>query len=123
MRRNGRGDWRCATVGDGALLVAMNGLKQTLTSSVMPSDIIPLVKINQICCLYLIFFCLLIYADEPADQSTPTAPSKPLYYHNIKCSERDLTLLECGFTKYLDLTETHSQAIVKCAERKSIYNC
>ena len=44
MRRNGRGDWRCATVGDGALLLAMNGLKQTLTSSVMPLDMIPLVK-------------------------------------------------------------------------------
>ena len=35
-------------MGDGALLVAMNGLKQTLTSSVMPSDIISLVGIKHI---------------------------------------------------------------------------
>ena len=45
--------------------------------------------------------------DERADQSTAGAPSKPLYYHDVQCSERDLTLIDCGFTVYTDLTMTH----------------
>ena len=70
--------------------------------------------------LVAIMFCLLsLPTDEVADQSTPGAPSKPLYYHDVRCSERDMTLLDCGFTVYTGLTMTHSHAIVKCKQRKT----
>jgi hypothetical protein len=54
--------------------------------------------------------------DEPANKSTPMAPSKPLYYYSVKCSSQDLSLLECGFTEYTDYTKVYPRAIVKCQE-------
>ena len=68
---------------------------------------------------YLQFWLLSLPTDEQADQSTPGAPSKPLYYHDVQCSERDMTLLDCGFTVYTDLTMTRSHAVVKCKQRKT----
>ena len=51
------------------------------------------------------------------------APSKPLHYHSIRCSLRDLTLLECGFTRSspYDYAEIDKHAVVKCQERESEY--
>ena len=48
------------------------------------------------------------------------ALSKPLLYHNVKCSIQDLELLECGFTKSpdSDAVGLEKQASVKCQERK-----
>jgi deleted-in-malignant-brain-tumors protein 1 len=56
--------------------------------------------------------------NEPANQSTPVAPSKPLHYHSIRCTRRDLTLLDCGFKKSspYDYAEIERRAIVKCKE-------
>jgi deleted-in-malignant-brain-tumors protein 1 len=56
------------------------------------------------------------FSDESTNLSIPTAPSKPLYYHSVKCSRRDLSLEECGFTKYTDLTKTYPHTVVKCQE-------
>ena len=47
------------------------------------------------------------------------APSKPLHYHSIRCTRRDLMLLDCGFKKSspYDYAEIEHRAIVKCKER------
>ncbi|CAI8023573.1 Neurotrypsin [Geodia barretti] len=55
-------------------------------------------------------------SNESTNLSIPTAPSKPLYYHSVKCSRRDLSLEECGFTRYTDLTKTYPHTVVKCRE-------
>jgi hypothetical protein len=56
--------------------------------------------------------------NEPANQSTTMAPSKPIHYHSIRCTRRDLTLLDCGFKKSspYDYAEIEHRAIVKCKE-------
>ena len=48
------------------------------------------------------------------------ALSRPLLYHNVKCSIQDLELLECEFTKSPDSATVglEKQASVKCQERK-----
>ena len=59
--------------------------------------------------------------DGTANRSIPFAPSKPVYLHNIRCTSRDLSLLECGFTRYSEDTKPriHVQdAIIRCQQRK-----
>ena len=60
------------------------------------------------------------FVDGPADISIPTAPSKPLYLHDIQCSEGNLALLKCGFTKHsaYDAVTIDKHAVVKCQKRK-----
>ena len=70
-----------------------------------------------------IIVCCTISADAPANQFIPMAPSKPLHYHSIRCSLRDLTLLECGFTRSspYDYVEIDKHAVVKCQEREQSF--
>ena len=49
--------------------------------------------------------------------------SKPVYLHNVKCSSSDLSLLECGFTRYTGNINDVQDAIVVCQKRKRIYLC
>ena len=64
--------------------------------------------------------------DGPADKAIPMAPSKPLYLHDIQCSEGNLALLECRFTKSsnYEAVTNDKHAVVKCQERKwYIFHC
>ena len=49
--------------------------------------------------------------------------SKPVYLHNVKCSSSDLSLLECGFTRYTGNINDVQDAIVVCQKCKCIYLC
>ena len=56
--------------------------------------------------------------EKLSDSTIPVALSKPVYLHNIKCTRRDLTLLECGFTRYTSDTKMVQDATTKCQQRK-----
>ena len=64
--------------------------------------------------------CPFYYVDGPVNISIPTAPSKPLYIHDVRCSEGNLALVDCGFTKSsdYDAVTIDKHAVVKCQERK-----
>ena len=64
--------------------------------------------------------CPFYFVDRPADTSVTMAPSKPLYIHDVRCSERNLALVDCGFTKSsdYDAVTIDKHAVVKCQERK-----
>ena len=67
--------------------------------------------------------CPFYLLDGPVATSIPTAPSKPLYLHDVRCSEGNLALLECGFTKS-DVVTINKHAVVKCQECKwHVFDC
>ncbi|CAI8023564.1 Scavenger receptor cysteine-rich domain superfamily protein, partial [Geodia barretti] len=53
-------------------------------------------------------------SEEPPNPSIPMAPSRPQYFHSVKCSNQTLSLVECGFTRNTLSTDNHSQVTVKC---------
>ena len=57
--------------------------------------------------------------NEEISSNIPQSLSKPVYLHNVKCSPSDLSLLECGFTKYVGYTTDVQEAIVVCQKRKN----
>ena len=61
-----------------------------------------------------IHYCFKI--DQSATLKLPPALSKPLYYHSIKCSNQDMSLSECAFTRNTDLIKNYPQAVVKCQQ-------
>ena len=67
-------------------------------------------------------FCL-VFSDKLVNQTIPQALSKPVYLHNIVCSRRDLTLLECSFTKYAGNINDFQDVIINCQERKYTIHC
>ena len=68
-------------------------------------------------------FSFLSFTDQLVNHTVPQALSKPVYIHNIVCSSRDLTLLECGFSRYSGNINDVQDAIVACQKCKSIHVC
>ena len=57
-------------------------------------------------------------ADRQVNHAVPQALSMPVYLHNIVCSSRDLTLLECKNTRYSGNINDIQDMIVTCRQRK-----
>ena len=61
---------------------------------------------------------VIYFTDKLVNHTVPQALSKPVHLHNIVCSSRDLTLLECGFTKYAGNINDIQDVILNCQECK-----
>ena len=114
-----RGGLRFASVGDGGPSVVMGGLRQSPLSSVMTSDMRPLVRLlanNQVLWAkikILPTFLYTHYADK--DYSLRPAPnSMPVLLKGVRCTGKELSLLECGYRRAPIVLNHVKDVAVRC---------
>ena len=102
-------------------MVVMDGLKLTVRLCANHLDMILLVRsLVKLHLKYNSFTSIIstLSVDRLVNHAVPQALSMPVYLHNIVCSARDLTLLECNSTRYSGNINDIQDMIVTCRQRK-----